>query len=94
MTIEKFNCNGCGLCCRNVDKSFLTVDFDRGDGVCKNLNLETNLCKIYYQRPIVCNVDAYYDKFLSNLMSREDFHNLNYKVCEKLKKREGLIPPR
>ena len=83
--MKKFNCVCCGLCCQNVRKSFLQVDFDRGDGVCKNFDLETKLCKIYKSRPIVCNIDAYYEKFLSKLMSREKFHEINYKVCEELK---------
>ena len=83
--MKNFNCDCCGLCCQNVDKSFLQVDFDGGDGVCKNFDAETKLCKIYKNRPIVCNVDAYYEKFLSKLMSREKFHEINYKVCEKLK---------
>ena len=81
----KFKCDMCGLCCQNVRKSFLQVNFDRGDGVCKNFDDEKKLCKIYKNRPLVCNVDAYYEKFLSKIISREDFYKMNYKVCEKLK---------
>ena len=86
----KFNCDCCGICCRNVNKSFLQVDFDRGDGVCKNFDDDTNLCKIYKNRPLVCNVDAYYEKFLSKLMSRAEFHEINYKVCESLRGAENV----
>lgn len=81
----KFSCDCCGLCCRNVGKSFLQVELDRGDGVCKNLS-ENNLCKIYSERPLFCNVDAYWEKYLSEVMSREQFHKINYKVCAELKK--------
>lgn len=81
----KFKCDMCGLCCKNVGKSFLQAEFDRGDGVCKNYDDETRLCKIYSNRPIVCNVSAYYEKFLSQVISREEFYKMNYKVCEELK---------
>jgi len=84
----KFNCDCCGLCCRNVGKTFLQIDLDRGDGVCKNLT-EKNLCRIYKNRPLICNVDAYWEKFLSSIISREEFYKINYKVCEELKKVVG-----
>lgn len=80
-----FDCDRCGLCCRSLGKNFIRVELDRGDGVCKNFNEETRLCKIYKTRPIVCNVDAYYEKFLSDSMSREKFHELNREICNKLK---------
>lgn len=83
---KTFDCDKCGLCCKNIRKSLLNVNFDRGDGVCKNFDDATKLCKIYSERPIFCNVDAYYEKFLKNLMSREDFHKMNYEACLKLKK--------
>lgn len=81
---KNFNCDKCGLCCRNIKNSAIKVDLDRGDGVCKNLS-ENNLCKIYYERPIFCNIDAYYEKFLQDLMTREKFHEINRQVCKKLK---------
>ena len=30
-----FHCTRCGECCRNVNKSHLYTNLDRGDGVCK-----------------------------------------------------------
>lgn len=80
-----FDCDQCGACCRNIRRSTLLTEFDRGDGVCKHLR-EDNLCAIYNQRPIICNVDAYYEKYLSNTISREDFYKMNYKACKNLKK--------
>ena len=52
--------------------------------------LMTKLCKIYKNRPLVCDVDAYYEKFLSKLMSRAEFHEINYKVCESLRGAENV----
>ncbi len=81
----KFDCDRCGACCKNIRLSNFSAELDRGDGVCKYLTAE-NLCAIYDERPIFCNVDAYYEKFLSDKMSRADFHKINHSACEKLKK--------
>ena len=80
-----FDCDKCGVCCKNIRHSiFYTKELDRGDGICKHLTAE-NLCEIYSERPIFCNIDACYDKYLSKIMSREDFHELNRAACERLK---------
>lgn len=81
----EFECDKCGLCCKNIRFSSLSAELDRGDGVCKYLTSE-NLCEIYSERPIFCNVTAYYEKNLSETMSREEFYRMNYEVCERLKK--------
>ena len=78
-----FPCDKCGLCCKNIRFSTLSADLDRGDGVCKHL--KDNLCEIYSQRPIFCNVDAYYEKFLAEKVSREEFYKQNLEVCRRLK---------
>lgn len=82
--MKLFDCDCCGVCCRNIRQSEFGKELDRGDGVCKYL--KNNLCEIYSERPVFCNVDAYYDKFLSATMSREKFHELNHAVCKRLKK--------
>ncbi len=81
----KFKCDECGLCCRHIDRSSLLKDFDSGDGVCKFLNTETNLCKIYKDRPDFCNVEVGYRKFFSDIYTEEEFFRLNYKACDLLK---------
>ena len=80
----KFPCEKCGLCCKNIRFSDLSAELDRGDGVCKHL--KENLCEIYDKRPIFCNVEAYYEKYLSETISKEEFYKKNYAVCEMLKK--------
>ena len=80
----KFNCDMCGLCCKNIKYSSLSAELDRGDGICKYLR--DNLCEIYAERPIFCNVEAYYDRYLSKIMEREDFYKINYEICAELKK--------
>lgn len=83
-----FVCNRCGLCCCNLDKSQLYKSLDRGDGVCRYYDEGTKLCMIYDKRPILCNVDVFYDKYLKNEISRHEYYNMNYKVCEELKRNE------
>lgn len=78
-----YNCQKCGNCCRHVDTFEEMKNFNRGDGVCKNLT-ENNLCKIYSNRPPLCNGKFVYEKFFSNL-TVEEFHQVISKLCKELK---------
>lgn len=81
-----FNCEQCGACCRNVGKTELGKQLALPNGICKYLNQKTNLCTIYKDRPIYCNVDKYYEKYLSDKISKQEFYNMNKKECDKLQK--------
>lgn len=83
-----FPCTKCGLCCRNVGNSVLTKFLDRGDGICIHLDLQTNLCKIYEQRPQICRVDEMYKNYFATEFSWQEFCNLNLKACEQLQKQK------
>lgn len=51
------DCNGCyAPCCRIVNYHPVLKEFDRGDGVCKNLKDDSS-CGIYENRPEACNAD-------------------------------------
>ena len=78
-----FKCDKCGICCRNLKLSPLYVDLDRGDGVCKYL--QDSLCSIYTSRPLICRVDECYE-FFKQSMTLEEYYELNYESCNKLKK--------
>ena len=80
-----FDCDKCGACCKNIRRANFAHELDRGDGICKHFDAQTNLCKIYSTRPIFCNVDAYYEKFLLHVMSREKFYRMNHDACRRLK---------
>lgn len=82
-----FKCDCCGNCCKNISKSELYSDLDRGDGVCKYLN--GNICSIYNERPLFCRIDECFELFFKRYMSIEEYYKLNYKACEKLKELEG-----
>lgn len=83
----KFICNQCGLCCRNINLVNQLKEFHNGDGVCKYLDLETNLCKIYDNRPDICNVEKSYKLFFSSIYSEEEYIKMNYEGCEVLWKK-------
>lgn len=80
-----FECDRCGICCRRVNLNPMYVKFDKGNGVCRYLDEKTNLCTIYNERPLLCNVDAMYEFLYQDKMTREEFYQLNYEECKKLK---------
>lgn len=82
-----FECTCCGECCRNLDKSELYKDLDRGDGTCRYLN--ENMCSIYEKRPTLCGVDECYEFYFKDEYSLEDYYKLNYKVCNMLKNKRS-----
>lgn len=82
-----FQCDCCGLCCRSLEGIELFQNLNRGDGICKYLNLKTNLCTIYENRPPFCRVDESYDMYFRNSISREAYEHLNYESCDALKAR-------
>lgn len=88
-TEPKFKCDRCGLCCRKLKGSPLAM-LDRGDGVCRYLN-DNNLCSIYENRPLVCNVDKLYDNQYSGRITREAYHLLQEQACKKLKEEANQL---
>lgn len=86
---EMFICDKCGLCCMHIDESTINENLNRGDGVCRYFDEKTLLCKIYSGRPIFCNVDKFYDEYLSLQCSRDEFYSANYELCKIFKERYG-----
>jgi Fe-S-cluster containining protein len=89
-------CSRCGLCCRNLHRSTLYQELDRGDGVCRYLDETTNLCRIYEKRPLVCRVDAAYEAWFQGHMSRADYYAANLQACrtlqEEASRNAGAVP--
>lgn len=54
--------------------------------MCKYYDEKKKLCSIYYERPIICNVDQFYEARLEGAVEREIYYRSNYAVCEKLKR--------
>lgn len=60
---------------------------DRGDGVCKYLT-DNNLCSIYDNRPLICNIDEVYKQFFASQYALDEYYKLNYNACNELKNNE------
>lgn len=84
MSTQEFPCTACGKCCRHVNLSNETAFLDRGDAICKFFNEDTNLCTIYNNRPLVCRVEDYYNKYLSDSYRWDEFVKINLIICEGL----------
>lgn len=86
MEEEKFKCDHCGLCCKNLHRSTIYASLDRGDGTCRYFDVTESICSIYENRPIVCNIDAMYARYFADQMSKDKYYELNYSGCDELKK--------
>ena len=71
----------------HITDSAVDVGLDRGDGVCMYFDETTRLCLIYDRRPIICNVDMFYQKYLCGVFTQEEFYEINYKSCKKIKEK-------
>lgn len=78
-----FECDKCSLCCRNLNKSDLYSELDRGDGICRFL--DGNLCSIYDERPLLCRIDESYEAFFKDHITIDEYYRLNYEACNILK---------
>ena len=85
-----FQCDRCGLCCQRVGLSSVYKHLDRGDGICRYYEDATRKCSIYDERPLICNVEGFYEQHMKGKMSREQFFALNYDACRKLKEQSPL----
>lgn len=79
----KFQCIKCGLCCRNIGEIEQLKSFHNGDGICRYLDQETNLCEIYDSRPLICNVEESYRQLFSHY-PEDVYLQMNYEGCKRL----------
>lgn len=77
-----FKCDKCGLCCKLLKRIPQLAAFDRGDGVC--IHLKDNLCDIYPNRPMICNVEKMFSSF-SKQMSEEEYLTMMQESCQFIK---------
>lgn len=80
-----FYCDKCGLCCQHLNNNSIYNDMHNGNGICFYYDVNSKLCTIYENRPIVCRVDDFYNRYLKTSISLEEYYKLNYKSCLKLK---------
>jgi len=82
MNTVNFVCEKCGMCCKTLQHISDLSKFDRGDGVC--IYLKDNLCSIYENRPLLCNVSEMYNNFFKTSMSAEEFIFVNKQACKQI----------
>lgn len=83
----KFKCTKCGLCCRNIQYIPELKNYDMGNGICRFLDVRSDLCTIYDSRPAVCNIAVSYQLFFSESMSEEEYLKINYEGCKWLQEK-------
>lgn len=90
-----FECSGCGACCRRIETAVLATQnieelkfpytWDK-DGKCDMLN-DDNTCKVYEDRPLLCNVEKIADHFK---LEKKGFYKLNHKSCLEMQKIDNV----
>lgn len=80
-----FPCQKCGECCRHIGNVSFVKDMALSNGICKFLDERTNLCSRYETRPIFCNIDLFYDKFMKRHLSKREFYQKNMEICQSLR---------
>ncbi len=88
---NSFPCSSCGLCCKSLKNNPLATDLDRGDGICRHLDIKTNLCQIYSERPLICRVEDFYYQNLKDKISWEEFVNFNVQACKDLQSNQVIL---
>ena len=67
------------FCCRSVGH---LPELSSVNGVCDQLDTQTNRCKIYDSRPLICRVDDFWEQNLQNIISKEEWYSENEKACK------------
>lgn len=73
------------VCCRSVGHIPELISVN---GVCDQLDTQTNRCKIYDARPLICRVDDYYLEHLTSEMSLDEWYEQNMNACKELNERD------
>lgn len=55
-------------------------------GACTQLD-PGGFCKVYMNRPLICNVDKMYEKFWTGIMTRDEYYTQSHASCDKLRRR-------
>lgn len=85
-------CIKCGLCCK---RAYMIEGFPEPlneDGSCSHLAAD-NTCKIYNDRPLICNSQYLYEHFFNKEVSPEQYHRINADACIDLMKEAGMPVP-
>jgi len=77
------DCSKCNApCCRHVTADFLK---EKDGTCCKWLDKERNICMIYDDRPLICNVDKWWKERLQGKISLEEWYEIQADSCDELR---------
>lgn len=92
----KFNCSGCGACCKRmglIKDRFKELNFPydvNEKGWCTMLD-ENNKCKVYNNRPEICNIENMFHKLYKPLgITQKQAYLENTKICNHWIKEDKL----
>ena len=86
MRDSTFYCDKCGLCCQHLELfGDFYIELNDGTGTCRYFDKQSNLCKIYDQRPLICSIEAGYDVYFKE-MPYEEYIKATKESCLLLKK--------
>ena len=88
----KYPCSQCGACCTMLNKEFTTLTdfpYSTNNGVCEMYDIESSKCKVYKNRPEVCNIEKMYSRFKGE-MSQKEYYNRNIIICNSMIEQKGL----
>lgn len=86
----RFPCTKCGACCKNISGIKELESYDLGNGICKYLDMQSNTCRIYGNRPDICSVEIMYEKMYFRHYSKAVFYALNIESCKILQEKESV----
>ena len=67
-----FPCTQCGICCQNIQGIDSLSHLNRGDGCCIHYDIDNRSCKIYEERPLLCNIELAYEELFKKSISKKD----------------------
>ena len=85
--INTFPCTKCGACCSSIEGIDFLSDYNE-NGICQHL--VNNVCDIYESRPLLCKIDAAFEKIFSVYMTKEEYYISNAKACNILQEKKGI----
>ncbi len=93
----KFNCSGCGSCCKRVGANITllkSLGFPYGvkaDGRSCEMLTDDNKCSVYLNRPDICNVDKqYYINPANKGKTKKEVFLQESIICNKFMDEDGV----
>ena len=85
-----FPCTMCGCCCKRVGLAVKDGEIDfpykmKEDGSCEML--EDNKCKVYKNRPAICNIDKI---IKANKYNKKIYYKETIRACNKMMTEDGI----